>query len=100
MPQNERFGARKCLLYDSTLQNEHLGVLTPKNYPKTPLHAEIPAKINILKNSCNFWTNQPIVIKFEIMVDFAEQNHQGTSWDSITKSKMAAATILNLDKEL
>ena len=77
IPQNERFGARKCLLYDSTLYNEHLGVLTPKNYPKTPLYAEIPAKINILKNSCNFWTNQPIFIKFEIKVHFVEQNHRG-----------------------
>ena len=53
------------------------GVLTPKNYPKTPLYAEIPAKINILKNSCNFWTNQPIFIKFEIKVHFVEQNHRG-----------------------
>ena len=75
-------------------------MLTPKNYPKTPLDAEIPAKINILKNSCNFWTNQPIFIKFEIEVHFVEKITVGTSRDYITKSKMAAAAILNLDKKL
>ena len=52
-------------------------MLTPKNYPKTPLYAEIPAQIKILKNNCNFWTNEPIFIKFEIKVHSVKQNHRG-----------------------
>ena len=76
IPQNDRFGARKCLLYDSTLQNEHLGVLTPNNCPKTPLYAEIPAKFNISNYRCNFRPTWPIFMEFEIELEF-------TNWEQL-----------------
>ena len=47
MAQNTWFGARKCLSYDRTITDQLQGVISPKNYPKTPPDAEIPAKISI-----------------------------------------------------
>ena len=73
--QNAWFGVRKCLFMIKKFEINNLGVISPKNYPKIPPDAEIPAKFKILKYSCNFWTNWRIFIKFEMQVIITEHNY-------------------------
>ena len=86
MAQNTWIGVRKCLLYDRTLSYEFQGAISPKNYPKTPPDAEIPAKFKISKYCYNFWTSGPIFIKFEIWVELTKRKSSMTldlTWNEI-----------------
>ena len=73
MAQKTWFGVRKCLLYNRIISNEFQGALSPKNYPKSPPDAEIPAKFKISNYRCNFWASGPIFIKIEIELELTSR---------------------------
>ena len=52
----------------------YLGGENPQKLPPKPPDAENPAKLSNSKNGCNFWTNWPIFMKFEISVAFVKPN--------------------------
>jgi hypothetical protein len=54
MAQNTCGDPRRCLLIVIIISDHVKGVISPKNSPKTPPDAEIPAKIYISKFHCNF----------------------------------------------
>jgi len=68
MAQNTCGDPRRCLLIVTILSDHVQGVISPKNSPKTPPDAEIPAKIYISEFHCNFWTAEPILIKKNLRV--------------------------------
>ena len=81
MAQNTWIGVRKCLLYDRTLSYEFQGAISPKNYPKSPPDAKIPAKFKISNFRCNFWASGPIFMKFETKLEFTNRKWiEARSW--------------------
>lgn len=81
MAQNTWIGVRKCLLYDRTLSYEFQGAISPKNYPKLPPDAKIPAKFKISNFRCNFWASGPIFMKFETKLEFTNRKWiEARSW--------------------